>query len=118
MTPIAALCAARAHSHYLTRLFAANPALAERIGDEASSPFTLAHMQEGFASLPANSEEALKQQLREHAAGKTMIVVTHRTSLLDLVDRIIVVDAGRIVADGPKAQVVDALRQGRIGRAA
>jgi len=65
LTPIAALCAAREHSHYLTRLFAANPALAGRIGDEASSPFTLAHMQEGFASLPADSEEALKHNLRK-----------------------------------------------------
>ena len=75
-------------------------------------------LDEPTAAMDHASEEALKQQLREHAAGKTMIVVTHRTSLLDLVDRIIVVDAGRIVADGPKAQVVDALRQGRIGRAA
>jgi ATP-binding cassette subfamily C protein LapB len=38
--------------------------------------------------------------------------------LLELVDRIIVMDAGRIVADGPKEQVVQALRQGRIGKAA
>ena len=75
-------------------------------------------LDEPTAAMDHASEEALKQQLREHAAGKTMIVVTHRTSLLDLVDRIIVVDAGRIVDDGPKAQVVDALRQGRIGRAA
>lgn len=75
-------------------------------------------LDEPTAAMDHASEEALKQQLREHAAGKTMIVVTHRTSLLDLVDRIIVVDVGRIVADGPKAQVVDALRQGRIGRAA
>ena len=54
----------------------------------------------------------------ETGAGKTMIVITHRTSLLELVDRIIVVDGGKIVADGPKSQVVEALRQGRIGRAA
>ena len=65
-----------------------------------------------------SSEEHIKQQLRAHTVGKTMIVITHRTSLLELVDRIIVVDSGKIVADGPKAQVVEALRQGRIGRAA
>ena len=53
---------------------------------------------------------------REFAAGRTMIIVTHRTSLLDLVDRIIVTDHGKIVADGPKASVVEALRQGRIGK--
>ncbi len=75
-------------------------------------------LDEPTASMDHASEEAVKQQLRRHAEGRTMIVITHRTSLLDLVDRIIVVDAGRIVADGPKAQVVEALRQGRIGRAA
>lgn len=46
-----------------------------------------------------------------------MIIITHRTSLLDLADRLIVMDAGRIVADGPKDQVVTALKQGRIGKA-
>jgi len=75
-------------------------------------------MDEPTGSMDHSSEEHVKQQLRAHADGKTMIVITHRTSLLELVDRIIVVDAGKIVADGPKAQVVEALRQGRIGRAA
>jgi ATP-binding cassette subfamily C protein LapB len=46
-----------------------------------------------------------------------MLMVTHRTSLLDMADRIIVVDGGRIVADGPRDQVIEALRSGRIGRA-
>lgn len=75
-------------------------------------------MDEPTGSMDHSSEEEIKQQLSTFAAGKTMIVVTHRTSLLDLVDRIIVIDAGKIVADGPKAQVVEALRQGRIGKAA
>lgn len=75
-------------------------------------------MDEPTGSMDHSSEEHVKQQLRAHTAGKTMIVITHRTSLLELVDRIIVVDSGKIVADGPKAQVVEALRQGRIGRAA
>lgn len=75
-------------------------------------------MDEPTGSMDHSSEEHVKQQLRAHTAGKTLIVITHRTSLLELVDRIIVVDSGKIVADGPKAQVVEALRQGRIGRAA
>ncbi len=75
-------------------------------------------LDEPTASMDHTSEEEVKQRLREVAKGKTMIIVTHRTSLLELVDRIIVVDEGRIVADGPKAQVVEALRQGRVGRAA
>ena len=74
-------------------------------------------MDEPTGSMDHSSEEFIKQQLRAHTEGKTMVVITHRTSLLELVDRIIVVDSGKIVADGPKQQVVEALRQGRIGRA-
>ena len=75
-------------------------------------------MDEPTGSMDHSSEEEIKQRLRSFAAGKTLLVVTHRTSLLDLVDRIIVIDSGKVVADGPKAQVVEALRQGRIGKAA
>jgi ATP-binding cassette subfamily C protein LapB len=74
-------------------------------------------LDEPTASMDHSSEEAVKAQLRSYAEGRSMIVITHRTSLLDLADRIIVIDAGKVVADGPKAQVVEALRQGRIGRA-
>ena len=74
-------------------------------------------LDEPTGALDHSSEEEIKGRLREYAAGRTMLVVTHRTSLLELVDRLIVVDNGRIVADGPKDTVVQALRQGRIGRA-
>lgn len=75
-------------------------------------------LDEPTASMDHTSEEDIKRRLREFMPGKTVILISHRTSLLDLVDRIIVMDAGRIVADGPKDQVVQALRQGRIGKAA
>jgi ATP-binding cassette, subfamily C, bacterial LapB len=74
-------------------------------------------MDEPTGSMDHTSEEECKRRIAEFAAGKTLVVVTHRTSLLELVNRIIVMDAGKIVADGPKEQVVEALRQGRIGRA-
>lgn len=73
-------------------------------------------LDEPTGSMDFSSEENIKARLREFAVNKTMLVITHRTSLFDLVDRIIVVDSGKIVADGPKAQVIDALRQGRIER--
>lgn len=75
-------------------------------------------MDEPTGSMDHSSEEEIKKRLATYTIGKTLIVVTHRTSLLDLVDRIIVIDSGKVVADGPKAQVVEALRQGRIGKAA
>jgi ATP-binding cassette subfamily C protein LapB len=74
-------------------------------------------MDEPTASMDHSSEEDVKRRLGEFMRGKTVVIISHRTSLLDLVDRIIVMDAGRIVADGPKEQVVMALRQGRVGKA-
>ena len=73
-------------------------------------------LDEPTASMDHSSEDAIKRRLGEFSHNKTLLIVTHRTSLLDLVDRVVVLDGGRIVADGPKAQVVEALRQGRIGR--
>ena len=74
-------------------------------------------LDEPTSSMDNASEEAFKANLKNVAAGKTILVVTHRTSLLSLVDRIIVMDAGKVVADGPRDTVVEALRKGQIGRA-
>ena len=75
-------------------------------------------LDEPTSSMDHSSEEDIKKRLQQFVLGKTVVLVSHRTSLLDLVERIIVMDAGRIVADGPKEQVIQALRQGRIGKAA
>ena len=74
-------------------------------------------LDEPTSSMDFTSEAHFKERLRHFAEHKTMMIVTHRTSLMDLAQRIIVVDNGRIVADGPKEQVVEALQSGRIGRA-
>ena len=75
-------------------------------------------LDEPTSSMDFSSEEDIKRRLIDFARHKTVLLVSHRTSMLDLVDRIIVVDGGRIMADGPKEQVIAALRQGRIGKAA
>lgn len=74
-------------------------------------------LDEPSSNMDNQSESMLRRRLQLVAPGKTLILVTHRTSLLALVDRLVVVDGGRIVADGPKEQVVEALREGRIGKA-
>jgi ATP-binding cassette subfamily C protein LapB len=61
-----------------------------------------------------STEEAFKQRFASHIGTRTLILVTHRASLLSLVDRLIVMDGAHIVADGPKAYVLDALKQGQI----
>ncbi|GLS04660.1 ABC transporter [Chitiniphilus shinanonensis] len=74
-------------------------------------------LDEPTSSMDHQSEDKLKKQLRSLLVGKTVLLVTHRTSLLDLVDRMIVLDRGQIVADGPKALVIEALQQGQVARA-
>jgi len=80
------------------------------------SPILL--LDEPSSAMDHQSEDALKARLRRFSTGKTVVLVTHRTSLLELVDRLIVIDSGQIMADGPKVQVVEALQSGRIGKAA
>jgi len=75
-------------------------------------------LDEPTSSMDYSSEDDIKRRLSEFAQDKTVVLISHRTSLLDLVDRIIVMDGGKIVADGPKEQVITALKQGRIGKAA
>jgi ATP-binding cassette subfamily C protein LapB len=60
----------------------------------------------------------VKERLRRFTEHKTMVIVTHRLSLLDLAHRIIVVDGGRVVADGPRDQVVEACSRARSERRA
>lgn len=74
-------------------------------------------LDEPTSAMDFSSEQQFKERLRTIAAHKTVIIVTHRNSLLDLATRVIVVDDGRIVADGPRDQVIQALQSGRIGRA-
>ncbi len=66
-------------------------------------------MDEPTSSMDAQSEVMFLRQLKEAAGKRTLVMVTHRPAVLDLVDRIIVVDGGRIVLDGPKAAVLAAL---------
>lgn len=75
-------------------------------------------LDEPTSSMDYSSEDDIKRRLTEFGQGKTVVLISHRTSLLDLAERIIVMDGGRIMADGPKEQVITALRQGRIGKAA
>lgn len=74
-------------------------------------------LDEPTSHMDNSSEEQLRQRLMAWVPGKTVLLVTHRTSMLSLVDRLLVLDNGKIVADGPKDAVIDALRKGRIGAA-
>jgi ATP-binding cassette subfamily C protein LapB len=66
-------------------------------------------MDEPTSSMDAQSEVAFLRQLRDAAGSCTLVVVTHRPAVLELVSRIMVMDSGRLVMDGPRDQVLAAL---------
>lgn len=74
-------------------------------------------LDEPTGQMDQSSEAHIRQTLQSLLPGRTVLLVTHNQALLALVDRLIVVDRGRIVADGPKADVMRALQQGTAGRA-
>lgn len=63
-------------------------------------------LDEPTASLDVASEQAVIAGLAEATRGKTLVVATHRLALLEIVDRVIWLEEGRIVADRPKADVL------------
>ncbi|MBC16813.1 MAG: type I secretion system permease/ATPase [Desulfovibrio sp.] len=71
-------------------------------------------MDEPSSNMDNQSEYRLKSKLEPYIKDKTVIVITHRHSMLDLVDRLVIMDKGRIVVDGPKQAVLDGLRSGKI----
>ena len=73
-------------------------------------------LDEPTSAMDHSGEELVKRRLTEATANRTLLLNTHRSSLFDLVDRIIVIDNGKIMADGGKEQVIEALRNGKIGK--
>ncbi len=65
-------------------------------------------------AMDHSSEERLKVRMQEDMADKTIIIITHRESLLSVVNTLVVVDGGKVVAAGPKDAVVKALSEGKI----
>ncbi len=74
-------------------------------------------MDEPTSSMDTNSEQKLIFRLKEELKDKTLMIVTHRPSLLELVDRIIVIEQGKVVANGPKDDVIKMLTPKNQGQA-
>ena len=71
-------------------------------------------MDEPSSNMDNGSENMFKRRLATIVGDKTLVIITHRLSMLDLVDRLVVVDNGQILADGPKDAVLNALRNEQI----
>ncbi len=71
-------------------------------------------MDEPTSAMDNRSEMHIKQQLAQLKSSETLILITHKTSMLDVVDRVIVMEKGCVIADGPKAEVLNNLKQGKV----
>lgn len=71
-------------------------------------------LDEPTSGMDSGSERQFMKRLSDTLPGKTLILITHRASLLPLCDRIVIMDQGRVVSDGPRDKVLEALNKGEV----
>ncbi|MEO1292697.1 MAG: ATP-binding cassette domain-containing protein, partial [Pseudomonadota bacterium] len=64
-------------------------------------------LDEATSALDAESERAVQQAVERLSEGRTTLVIAHRLATVKRADRIVVMDQGRIVAQGPHERLVD-----------
>jgi ABC-type multidrug transport system fused ATPase/permease subunit len=67
-------------------------------------------LDEATSSLDLPTERLVQAALGTLLADRTAVIIAHRLSTVEIADRVLVVDDGRIVADGPPADVLPSLR--------
>jgi ATP-binding cassette subfamily C protein LapB len=73
-------------------------------------------LDEPTASLDARAEKQFIKSINATAKDRTMLLITHKMDLLKLVDRIIVLDKGKLIIDGPKNKVLEQLKNGKFNQ--
>ncbi|MDR9828231.1 type I secretion system permease/ATPase [Vibrio sp. FNV 38] len=71
-------------------------------------------LDEPTSAMDNRSEMQIKNQLAQLKPHETLILITHKMSMLDIVDRVIVMEKGSVIADGSKAQVLNDLKSGKV----
>ena len=71
-------------------------------------------MDEPTSNMDNFAERIFVENMKKWLEGRTLIMVTHRASMLALADRIILLDKGKIVADGPKDEVMGLLAASKV----
>lgn len=75
-------------------------------------------LDEPTASMDPASENRLRKRLHHVTEGRTTLLITHKGSMLTLVDKLILLDRGRLIAFGPKDEVIRKLQARQYGTAA
>jgi ATP-binding cassette, subfamily C, bacterial LapB len=71
-------------------------------------------LDEPTSAMDNRTEMHIKNQLRQLSKQETLILITHKTTMLDVVDRVIIMEKGCVIADGRKEVVLNELREGRV----
>jgi ATP-binding cassette subfamily C protein LapB len=80
----------------------------------SDSPILL--LDEPTSAFDAAGEQELLQRLQPLLVNRLVVLVTHRPAPLQLASRLVLLDRGVVVADGPRDAVLTAVREGRVGR--
>ena len=69
-------------------------------------------LDEPTSSMDLTTERAVISNLKSYFTNQTLVLVTHRMSLLQLVDRVIALDKGKISVDGSRESILERLQSG------
>ncbi len=65
-------------------------------------------------AMDVQAEAAFTSHIARYAHDKTLVLITHRQQLLSLVDRLILMDQGKVIMDGPRDKVIESIASGRL----
>jgi ATP-binding cassette subfamily C protein LapB len=65
-------------------------------------------------AMDTQAENNFVKHIQEQTKDKTLILITHRHHLLTMVNRLILMDMGRVIMDGPRDEVIEAINKGQI----
>ncbi len=65
-------------------------------------------------AMDMQAEEKFARYVAGQVKNKTLILITHKNAMLSMVDRLILIDQGRVIMDGPRDKVLEALNSGKI----
>jgi ATP-binding cassette subfamily C protein LapB len=69
---------------------------------------------EPSSAMDQQTEGALLDRLTTELEGRTFVVITHRTPFLRLVSRVIIIERGKVIADGPRDQILQKLNRPKV----